>query len=452
MGAFSGLSDRLSHIFSKLKDKGKLTELEVKGAMREVRIALLEADVNLAVVKQFVNNVSEKAVGEQVLKSLSPAQQVISIVNDELTAIMGGTSSKIAVADKPPTIILMCGLQGGGKTTMCGKLAVMLRKQGKKPMLVACDVYRPAAIKQLQVVGKSADVPVFEMGQIDPQKIMKGALKEAETKMCDTLIVDTAGRLHIDNQLMDEIAGLKRNFHPDEILLVVDSMTGQDAVNVAKAFNDVMDVTGVVLTKLDGDTRGGAALSVKAVTGKPIKFAGTGEKLEDLEPFYPDRMASRILGMGDVLTLIEKAQVQVDEREALEMARKMKANSFDLNDLLSQMKQMKKMGPLGQLLGMIPGVSGKISDDDVAAGELQLQKIESIIYSMTPREREKSDIINPSRKRRIAAGSGTRVEDVNRLLRQFEQMQKMMKQMSGFGRGKRRRMPIMPPNFPNTFS
>ena len=316
MGAFSGLSERLSHIFSKLKDKGKLTELEVKGAMREVRIALLEADVNLSVVKQFINNVSEKAVGEQVLKSLSPAQQVIAIVKDELTAVMGGTSSKLKVADKPPTIILMCGLQGGGKTTMCGKLAVMLRKQGKKPMLVACDIYRPAAIKQLQVVGKNADVPVFEMGQIDPQKIVKGALKEAESKGCDTLIVDTAGRLHIDDQLMDEIAGLKKTFSPDEILLVVDAMTGQDAVNVAKAFNDVMDVTGVVLTKLDGDTRGGAALSIRAVTGKPIKFCGTGEKLSDIEVFHPERMASRILGMGDVLTLIEKAQSAYTEEEA----------------------------------------------------------------------------------------------------------------------------------------
>ena len=434
MGAFSGLSDRLSHIFSKLKDKGKLTELEVKGAMREVRIALLEADVNLAVVKQFVNNVSEKAVGEQVLKSLAPAQQVISIVNDELTAIMGGTSSKIAVADKPPTIILMCGLQGGGKTTMCGKLAVMLRKQGKKPMLVACDVYRPAAIKQLQVVGKSADVPVFEMGQIDPQKIMKGALKEAETKMCDTLIVDTAGRLHIDNQLMDEIAGLKRNFHPDEILLVVDSMTGQDAVNVAKAFNDVMDVTGVVLTKLDGDTRGGAALSIRAVTGKPIKFCGTGEKLSDIEVFHPDRMASRILGMGDVLTLIEKAQNAFSEEEAKEMQRKMREKSFTLDDYLGQFEKMKSMGDMSQVIGMIPGLSGKLKGQDMSVDESKLQQNKAIILSMTKAERANPDIIKGSRKKRIAAGSGTSIQDVNILLKQFTQARDMMSRMSNMGR------------------
>ena len=434
MGAFSGLSDRLSHIFSKLKDKGKLTELEVKGAMREVRIALLEADVNLAVVKQFVNNVSEKAVGEQVLKSLSPAQQVISIVNDELTAIMGGTSSKIAVADKPPTIILMCGLQGGGKTTMCGKLAVMLRKQCKKPMLVACDVYRPAAIKQLQVVGKSADVPVFEMGQIDPQKIMKGALKEAETKMCDTLIVDTAGRLQIDTQLMDEIAGLKRNFHPDEILLVVDSMTGQDAVNVAKAFNDVMDVTGVVLTKLDGDTRGGAALSIRAVTGKPIKFCGTGEKLSDIEVFHPDRMASRILGMGDVLTLIEKAQNAFSEEEAKEMQRKMREKSFTLDDYLGQFEKMKSMGDMSQVIGMIPGLSGKLKGQDMSVDESKLQQNKAIILSMTKAERANPDIIKGSRKKRIAAGSGTSIQDVNILLKQFTQARDMMSRMSNMGR------------------
>ena len=434
MGAFSGLSDRLSHIFSKLRDKGKLTELEVKAAMREVRIALLEADVNLSVVKQFVNSVSEKAVGEQVLKSLSPAQQVISIVNEELTAIMGGTSSKIAVADKPPTIILMCGLQGGGKTTMCGKLAVMLRKQGKKPMLVACDVYRPAAIKQLQIVGKSADVPVFEMGQIDPQKIMKNALKEADNKMCDTLIVDTAGRLHIDNQLMDEIAGLKRNFHPDEILLVVDSMTGQDAVNVAKAFNDVMDVTGVVLTKLDGDTRGGAALSIRAVTGKPIKFCGTGEKLSDIEVFHPDRMASRILGMGDVLTLIEKAQSAYSEEEAKEMQRKMREKTFTLDDYLSQFDKMKSMGDMSQMLGMIPGLSGKLKGQDLSVDENKMKQVKAIILSMTKAERTNPDIIKGSRKKRIAAGSGTNIQDVNTLLKQFSQARDMMSRMSNMGR------------------
>ena len=434
MGAFSGLSERLSHIFSKLKDKGKLTELEVKGAMREVRIALLEADVNLSVVKQFINNVSEKAVGEQVLKSLSPAQQVIAIVKDELTAVMGGTSSKLKVADKPPTIILMCGLQGGGKTTMCGKLAVMLRKQGKKPMLVACDIYRPAAIKQLQVVGKNADVPVFEMGQIDPQKIVKGALKEAESKGCDTLIVDTAGRLHIDDQLMDEIAGLKKTFSPDEILLVVDAMTGQDAVNVAKAFNDVMDVTGVVLTKLDGDTRGGAALSIRAVMGKPIKFCGTGEKLSDIEVFHPERMASRILGMGDVLTLIEKAQSAYTEEEAREMQRKMKEKAFTLEDYLVQIDKMKNMGDMSQMLGMIPGLAGKLKGQDLSVDESNMKKVKAMIQSMTPAERQNPDIIKGSHKKRIAAGSGTTIQDINSLLKQFAQVREMMSRMSNMGK------------------
>ncbi len=348
MGAFSGLSERLSHIFSKMKNKGKLTELEVKQAMREVRIALLEADVNLSVVKQFINNVSEKAVGDDILKGLNPSQQVIKVVNEELISIMGGSHSKINIADKPPTIILMCGLQGSGKTTMCGKLAVMLRKQGKNPLLVACDIYRPAAIKQLQVVGKNANVPVFEMGQVNPQKIVKGALKQAEHDNNDVLIVDTAGRLHIDEELMDEISGLKKSFNPHEILLVVDSMTGQDAVNVASKFNEVMDVTGVVLTKLDGDTRGGAALSIRAVTGKPIKFCGIGEKMNDIEVFYPDRMASRILGMGDVLTLIEKAQSAFSEEEALEMQKKMRTNSFTLEDYLAQMEKMKSMGEIGR--------------------------------------------------------------------------------------------------------
>ena len=437
MGAFSGLSERLSHIFSKLKDKGKLTELEVKGAMREVRIALLEADVNLSVVKQFINNVSEKAVGEQVLKSLSPAQQVIAIVKDELTAVMGGTSSKLKVADKPPTIILMCGLQGSGKTTMCGKLAVMLRKQGKKPMLVACDISRPAAIKQLQVVGKNADVPVFEMGQIDPQKIVKGALKEAESKGCDTLIVDTAGRLHIDDQLMDEIAGLKKTFSPDEILLVVDAMTGQDAVNVAKAFNDVMDVTGVVLTKLDGDTRGGAALSIRAVTGKPIKFCGTGEKLSDIEVFHPERMASRILGMGDVLTLIEKAQEAVSEEQAKKMQKKMLENAFTLEDYLEQFESMKRMGGAQALVSMMPGLAGKIKEGDI--DESRLERTKAIILSMTPKERNDPSIINSSRKKRIACGSGTTVQEINQLLKQFDQTKQLIKQLKG---GKRR-LPFM---------
>ena len=450
--AFEGLTGKLAATFKRLRGKGRLTESDVKEAMREVRMALLEADVNYKVAKDFIASVSQRAVGADVLESLTPAQQLIKIVNEEMTALMGSTNSRIHMSSKIPTVIMMCGLQGAGKTTHAAKLAAHFRKEGHRPLLVACDIYRPAAIQQLQVVGAKAETPVFERGTQSPVQTAREAVSYSKDHGYDIVILDTAGRLHIDEELMEELRNVKAEITPDEILLVIDSMVGQDAVNVAKSFDEALGIDGVILTKLDGDTRGGAALSVKAVTGKPIKFAGTGEKLEDLEPFYPDRMASRILGMGDVLSLIEKAQVQVDEREALEMARKMKANSFDLNDLLSQMKQMKKMGPLGQLLGMIPGVSGKISDDDVAAGELQLQKIESIIYSMTPREREKPDIINPSRKRRIAAGSGTRVEDVNRLLRQFEQMQKMMKQMSGFGRGKRRRMPIMPPNFPNTFS
>lgn len=446
--AFEGLTGKLAATFKRLRGKGRLTESDVKEAMREVRMALLEADVNYKVAKDFIASVSERAVGADVLESLTPAQQLIKIVNEEMTALMGSTNSRIHMSSKIPTVIMMCGLQGAGKTTHAAKLAAHFRKEGHRPLLVACDIYRPAAIQQLQVVGAKADTTVFERGTQSPVQTAREAVSYSKDHGYDIVILDTAGRLHIDEELMEELRNVKAEITPDEILLVIDSMVGQDAVNVAKSFDEALGIDGVILTKLDGDTRGGAALSVKAVTGKPIKFAGTGEKLEDLEPFYPDRMASRILGMGDVLTLIEKAQVQVDEREALEMARKMKANSFDLNDLLSQMKQMKKMGPLGQLLGMIPGVSGKISDDDVAAGETQLQKIESIIYSMTPREREKPDIINPSRKRRIAAGSGTKVEDVNRLLRQFEQMQKMMKQMSGFGRGKRRRMPIMPPNFP----
>ena len=446
--AFEGLTGKLAATFKRLRGKGRLTESDVKEAMREVRLALLEADVNYKVAKDFIASVSQRAVGADVLESLTPAQQLIKIVNEEMTALMGSTNSRIHMSSKIPTVIMMCGLQGAGKTTHAAKLAAHFRKEGHRPLLVACDIYRPAAIQQLQVVGAKAETPVFEKGTQNPVQTAREAVAYSKDHGYDIVILDTAGRLHIDEELMNELQNIKAEIMPDEILLVIDSMVGQDAVNVAKSFDEALGIDGVILTKLDGDTRGGAALSVKAVTGKPIKFAGTGEKLEDLEPFYPDRMASRILGMGDVLTLIEKAQVQVDEKEAMEMARKMKANSFDLNDLLSQMKQMKKMGPLGQLLGMIPGVSGKISDDDVAAGETQLKKIESIIYSMTPREREKPDIINPSRKRRIAAGSGTKVEDVNRLLRQFEQMQKMMKQMSGFGRGKRRRMPMMPPNFP----
>ncbi len=438
--AFEGLTDKLAAAFKKLRAKGKLTESDIKEAMREVRLALLEADVNYKVAKDFIATVSERAVGADVLESLTPAQQIIKIVNDELTALMGSTNSRINISSRIPTVIMMCGLQGAGKTTHAAKLARYFKQQGRRPMLVACDIYRPAAIQQLQVVGAKAETPVFERGTQNPVDTAKEAISYARDYGHDIVILDTAGRLHIDEALMQELRNIKSAVVPHEILLVIDAMVGQDAVNVAKTFDENLGIDGVILTKLDGDTRGGAALSVKAVTGKPIKFVGTGEKLEDLEPFYPDRMASRILGMGDVLTLIEKAQTQVDEKEAEEMARKLKANSFDLNDLLAQMKQMKKMGPLGQLLNMFPGVSGKITEDEVSAGEQQLKKIESIIYSMTPREREKPSIINPSRKRRIAMGSGTKVEDVNRLLKQFEQMQKMMKQLGSLSKGKRRRM------------
>lgn len=433
MGAFSGLSERLSHIFSKLKDKGRLTELEVKTAMREIRIALLEADVNYLVVKNFVSRVSEKAVGEDILKGLNPTQQVIKIVNDELVATMGGTFSKIEISPKPPTIILMCGLQGSGKTTMCGKLAVMLRKQGKNPLLVACDIYRPAAIKQLQVVGKNANVPVFEMGQVDVKKIAKEALKVAASNNNDVVIVDTAGRLHIDEPLMDEIKGLKELLDPTEILLVVDAMTGQDAVNVAQKFNEVMDVTGIVLTKLDCDTRGGAALSIKEVTGKPIKLCGVGEKLSDIEVFHPERMASRILGMGDVLTLIEKAQNAYSEEEAREMQRKMRERSFTLEDFLVQFEKMKDMGDLKQMVSMIPGLAGKLGDN-VDIDEGKIDKMKAIIYSMTPAERQNPDAIKSSHKKRIAAGSGTTIQDVNSLLKQFYQTKEMMGRMANMGK------------------
>ncbi len=433
MGAFSGLSERLSHIFSKLKDKGRLTELEVKQAMREIRIALLEADVNYLVVKNFIARVSEKAVGEDILKGLNPTQQVIKIVNDELIATMGGSFSKIEISPKPPTIILMCGLQGSGKTTMCGKLAVMLRKQGKNPLLVACDIYRPAAIKQLQIVGKNANVPVFEMGQVDVKKIAKEALKQAAANNNDVVIVDTAGRLHIDEDLMDEIKGLKELLNPTEILLVVDAMTGQDAVNVSQKFNEVMDVTGVVLTKLDCDTRGGAALSIREVTGKPIKLCGVGEKLSDIEVFHPERMASRILGMGDVLTLIEKAQSAYTEEEAKEMQRKMRERSFTLEDFLVQFEKMKSMGDLKQMMAMIPGLSSKLGGD-VEIDEKRIDKMKAIIYSMTPKERQNPDGIKSSNKKRIAAGSGTTIQDVNSLLKQFYQTQEMMNRMANMGK------------------
>ena len=426
--AFEGLSGRLSEVFKKLKGRGKVKESDIKEVMREVRMALLEADVNYKVAKDFVALVSEKAMGSEVLESLTPAQQIIKIVNDELTELMGSTNARITFSSKIPTVIMMCGLQGAGKTTHCAKLARYFKQSGKRPLLAACDVYRPAAIQQLQIVGEQAGVPVFEMGQGDPVEIARKAVLHARDYGNDILILDTAGRLHIDEELMDELRRIKEAVQPQEILLVIVAMTGQDAVNVAKSFDETLGIDGTILTKLDGDTRGGAALSVRAVTGKPIKFVGTGEKLDNLEPFYPDRMASRILGMGDVLTLIEKAQSTVDEQKAMEMAKKLKEQNFDMNDLLEQMQQIKQMGSLSQVISMFPG-AGKISEEETAAGEAQLKKTEAIINSMTKRERERPAIINPSRKRRIAAGSGTKVEDVNRLLKQFEQMQKMMKMM-----------------------
>lgn len=438
--AFDSLADKLSAAFKKLRNKGKLTEQDVKDSMREVRLALLEADVNFKIAKEFTNKVTERAVGAEVLESLTPAQQVIKIVNEELTALMGGEQSKISMASKPPTVVLLCGLQGSGKTTHAAKLALMFKKQGKRPLLAACDVYRPAAIKQLQVVGGQAGVPVFEMGNGDPVEISKAAVAHAKDHGNDVVIIDTAGRLHIDTELMDELKRIKEQVAPNEILLVVDAMTGQDAVNVASAFDGALGIDGVILTKLDGDTRGGAALSVRAVTGKPIKLVGVGEKLDELEPFYPDRMASRILGMGDMLTLIDKAQEQVDEKKAAEMAKKLKNNDFDFNDLLGQLQQMHKMGSVKSLLSMVPGVSEKIKDVDI--DERQFLRIEAIITSMTSKEREKPEIINPSRKRRIAAGSGTRVEDVNRLLKQLNDMRKMMKQMGGM-KGKMKKRPFM---------
>lgn len=439
--AFDGLADKLSAAFKKLRNKGKLTEQDVKNSMREVRLALLEADVNFKIAKEFTNKVTERAIGAEVLESLTPAQQVIKIVDEELTALMGGEQSKINMASKPPTVILLCGLQGSGKTTHAAKLAAMFKKQGRRPLLAACDVYRPAAIKQLQVVGEKAGVPVFEMGNGDPVKIAKAAVNHAKDYGNDVVIIDTAGRLHVDTELMDELKRIKETVEPHEILLVVDAMTGQDAVNVASAFNEALGIDGVILTKLDGDTRGGAALSVRAVTGKPIKLVGTGEKLDDLEPFYPDRMASRILGMGDVLTLIDKAQEQVDAKKAAEMAKKLKTKNFDFNDLLDSLQQMQKMGSVKSILSMLPGVNDKIKDVDI--DERQFVRIQAIITSMTPQEREKPEIINPSSKRRIAAGSGTRVEDVNRLIKQLNDMRKLMKQFGGMKGKMKRRMPFM---------
>lgn len=431
--AFDSLSEKLANAFKKLKTKGKLSESDIKEAMREVRLALLEADVSYKVVKDFIKTVSEKAVGEDILKSLTPAQQVIKVVNDELCALMGGENVRINMPSKPPCIIMMCGLQGAGKTTHCAKLARYFKGKGNRPMLIACDVYRPAAIEQLKVVGAKAEVPVFEQGQGDPVEIAKAGLRHARDHGHDIVIIDTAGRLHIDDDLMDELKRVKSAVDVSEILLVVDSMIGQDAVNVAKTFNDELEINGIILTKLDGDTRGGAALSVLAVTGKPIKFAGMGEKIEDLELFHPERMASRILGMGDVLTLIDKATATIDEEGADKLMQKVKNNSFDMNDLLDQLRAVANMGSIKDLLGMIPGVGSKIKETDI--DEKQFVRIEAMITSMTKAEREKPSIINPQRKRRIAAGSGTKVEDVNRLLKQFEQMGQMFKQFGGKGKG-----------------
>ena len=432
---FGGLTEKLSNAFKKFRNKGKLTEADVREGMREVKLALLEADVNFKVVKDFVKAVTERAVGAEVLESLLPAQQIVKIVNEELIKLMGGETPKINISPKRPTVIMMVGLQGAGKTTHSAKIASYYKKKGKNPLLVACDVYRPAAVDQLKIVGEAVSVPVFSMGtKISPVEIAKAGVEYAKKNGHDMVFIDTAGRLHIDEELMAELVKIKECTSPSEILLTVDAMLGQDAVNVAKTFNDLLDITGVVLTKMDGDTRGGAALSVKYITGKPIKFVGTGEKLDALELFHPDRMASRILGMGDVLSLIEKAEEAYDKKNAEELERKMREQTFTLEDFLDQLHQLKKMGNLDQLIGMIPGAG---SLKDVQVDEKQMQRIEAIILSMTKKERTYPDIINGSRRKRIAKGSGTSVEDVNKLLKQFDQMKKMMKQLTG-GKGKRR--------------
>lgn len=427
--AFESLTEKISAAFKKLKSKGKLTQSDVESSMREIRIALLEADVNYKVAKDFTSKVSERAVGSKVMESLTPAQMVIKIVNEELIELMGGEKTKLNISSKPPTSIMLCGLQGSGKTTHAAKLALVLKKQGRRPLLVACDVYRPAAIKQLQVLGENIGVHVFEMGETKPQKIVKEALKYAKDYGYDVLLIDTAGRLQIDEVLMNELKELKDLVNPEEILLVVDAMTGQEAVNIANSFNNLLEITGVILTKLDGDTRGGAALSIKAITGKPIKFIGTGEKPENLEDFHPDRMASRILGMGDILTLIEDAAEKFDKNEAQKMAQKLEKNTFDLDDLKDQFMQIKKLGPLKSILSKIPGIGNQLNGVNI--DDKVMDRTFSIILSMTPEEKKKPSIINPSRKRRIAKGSGVRVEDVNKLLKQFEQMQKMMKKFGG---------------------
>ncbi|MBA2874019.1 signal recognition particle protein [Thermaerobacillus caldiproteolyticus] len=445
--AFEGLADRLQSVMNKIRGKGKVTEADVKDMMREVRLALLEADVNFKVVKDFVKRVSERAVGQEVLKSLTPGQQVIKVVKEELTALMGGEQSKIAVATRPPTVIMMVGLQGAGKTTTTGKLANLLRKKyNRKPLLVAADIYRPAAIQQLETLGKQLNMPVFSLGdQVSPVEIAKQAIAKAKEEHHDYVLIDTAGRLHIDEALMDELKQIKEVTKPDEIFLVVDAMTGQDAVNVAQSFNEQLGLTGIILTKLDGDTRGGAALSIKAVTNTPIKFVGMGEKLDALEPFHPERMASRILGMGDVLTLIEKAQAAVDEEKAKELEQKMRTMSFTLDDFLEQLGQVRKMGPLDEILKMLPGANKMKGLNNIQIDEKQISHVEAIIRSMTKEEKMNPEIINASRKKRIAKGSGTSVQEVNRLLKQFDEMKKMMKMMTTMTKGKKKgfRFPFM---------
>lgn len=436
--AFEGLSEKLQGVFKKLKGKGVLTEADINEAMREVKLALLEADVSFKVVKDFVASIKEKALGQDVLESLTPAQQVIKIVNDQLVELMGGAGSKLTYSPRGFTVLLMAGLQGTGKTTTCGKLAAYLKKNGKKPMMAACDIYRPAAIDQLEIVGKAVDVPVFSMRDCkEPEFIAEQAMKEAEYKGYDVLIVDTSGRLHIDEALMDELVRIKVKVKPHEILLVVDAMTGQDAVNAAEGFNEKLGIDGIIMTKLDGDTRGGAALSAKAVTGKPIKFIGVGEKLEALEPFYPDRMASRILGMGDMLSLIEKAQENFDDEKAAELEQKMKKNQFSLEDFLDQIGQIRKMGGLGKVIGMIPGAN-KVKEEELDEGEQEFRRMEAIIQSMTKEERKNPNILNASRRKRISAGCGQPVSKINNLIKRYEEARKMMKQFSGGG-GKRKR-------------
>ncbi len=440
--AFDNLTTKLQDVFKKLRSKGKLTEGDVKEAMREVKLALLEADVNFKIVKEFVNNVTEKAIGGNILEGLNPGQQVVKIVHDEMIDLLGTTQSKLTFSSKPPTVFMLIGLQGAGKTTAAGKLAGQLKRQGKRPLLVACDVYRPAAVKQLQVVGGTYNIPVFTIeGSTEPVKIARDAIAHGTQNGHDVIIVDTAGRLHINEEMMEEIKAIKAEVRPHEILLLLDAMTGQDAVNVAESFNEKVGVDGIIISKLDGDTRGGAALSVRYVTGKPIKYVGMGEKIDELEPFYPDRMASRILGMGDVLSLIDKAQQAFDEKEAIELERKMRTNDFNLDDFLNQMQQIKKMGPLKNILGMIPGLS-QVNMNEVEIDEKVMTHTEAIIQSMTKAERRNPLILNSSRKKRIANGSGRSIQEVNRLLKQFEDMKKMMKQFTNIPKGKLGKMPF----------